>query len=273
MTRKKVKLAYITNDYARKVTFKKRKKGLIKKVDELSTLCGIEACVIIYSPYDAQPKVWPSPTGVQHVLSQFKNMPEMEQSNKMVNQESFLKQRLGKANDQLKKQRKENREKEVTRVMFQSLIGKTLTNLNMINLNDLSWIIDQHLKDIRKKAETNNKEITSQMIAVAPPLPPPPPPPPPPQPQPPLPLPPKLPSPPPFAPETSIFAGPIMEVAPFQEEAERQTFEANMEAIKRHQWIMEAMSPHENFGFLGDYMMLPFGDTNKNSLWSSSFFP
>ena len=103
MTRKKVKLAYISNDSARKATFKKRKKGLMKKVSELSTLCGIEACAIVYSPYDAQPEVWPSPIMVQRVLSQFKNMPEMEQSKKMVNQEHFLRQRIGKANEQLKK--------------------------------------------------------------------------------------------------------------------------------------------------------------------------
>ena len=85
MTRKKVKLAYISNDSARKATFKKRKKGLMKKVSELSTLCGIEACAIVYSPYDAQPEVWPSPIMVQRVLARFKNMPEMEQSKKMVN--------------------------------------------------------------------------------------------------------------------------------------------------------------------------------------------
>ncbi|KAJ4823856.1 Agamous-like MADS-box protein agl80, partial [Turnera subulata] len=100
MTRKKVKLAFIANDAARKATFKKRRKGLIKKVSELSTLCGIEACAIIYSPYETQPEVWPSPVGVQRVLSQFRQMPEMEQSKKMVNQESFLRQRIAKAGEQ-----------------------------------------------------------------------------------------------------------------------------------------------------------------------------
>lgn len=84
MTRKKVKLAYIANDSARKATFKKRKRGLMKKVSELSTLCGIEACAIVFSPYDSQPELWPSPLGVQRVLSHFKKMPEMEQSKKMV---------------------------------------------------------------------------------------------------------------------------------------------------------------------------------------------
>ncbi|KAK9292177.1 hypothetical protein L1049_020137 [Liquidambar formosana] len=138
MTRKKVKLAFITNDSARKATFKKRKKGLIKKVSELSTLCGIEACAIIYSPYDSQPEIWPSPLGVRRVVAQFKEMPEMEQSKKMVNQESFLRQRIVKAKEQLKKQQKDNREKEVSQVMFHNLSGRAgLHNLNIVDLNDL----------------------------------------------------------------------------------------------------------------------------------------
>ncbi|KAL6135268.1 hypothetical protein ACLB2K_067496 [Fragaria x ananassa] len=69
MTRKKVKLTYITNDSARKATFKKRKMGLMKKVRELTTLCDIDACAIIYSPYDSQPEVWPSHLGAQRELT------------------------------------------------------------------------------------------------------------------------------------------------------------------------------------------------------------
>ncbi|PQM37957.1 agamous-like MADS-box protein AGL80 isoform X1 [Prunus yedoensis var. nudiflora] len=117
---KKVSLTYITNDSARKATFKKRKKGLMKKANELSTLCDIQACVIIYSQYESHPEVWPSPLGVQHIVSQFRSLPEMDQSKKMVNQETFLRQRIVKAKEQLKKLRKENREKEMSRVMFQT---------------------------------------------------------------------------------------------------------------------------------------------------------
>ncbi|MBA0707720.1 hypothetical protein Golax_019744 [Gossypium laxum] len=54
MIRKKVKLAYITNDSSRKATYKKRKKDLMKKMSELSTYCGIDTCAIMYSPYESQ---------------------------------------------------------------------------------------------------------------------------------------------------------------------------------------------------------------------------
>ncbi|MFQ6650871.1 hypothetical protein Gotur_022295 [Gossypium turneri] len=59
MSRKKMKLAYITNDSKRKTTYKKSTKGLVKKVYELTTLWGIETCAIIHSPdFDSQPEVW-----------------------------------------------------------------------------------------------------------------------------------------------------------------------------------------------------------------------
>ncbi|XP_020871231.1 agamous-like MADS-box protein AGL80 [Arabidopsis lyrata subsp. lyrata] len=154
MTRKKVKLAYIPNDSSRKATFKKRKKGLMKKVHELSTLCGITACAIIYSPYDTSPEVWPSNSGVQRVVSEFRTLPEMDQHKKMVDQESFLKQRIAKATENLRRQRKDNRELEMSEVMFQCLMGNMeMFHLNIVDLNDLGYMIEQYLKDVNRRIE------------------------------------------------------------------------------------------------------------------------
>ncbi|OIV90877.1 hypothetical protein TanjilG_15610 [Lupinus angustifolius] len=246
MTRKKVKLAFILNDSARKATYKKRKKGLLKKVDELSTLCGIEACAIVYSPYEQQPEVWPSPWGVQRVLSKFRNMPELEQSKKMVNQEIFLKQRILKAKEQVKKLRKENREKEMTQLMFQCLsAGKILhNNLNMIDLNDLAWLIDQNLKDIGRRMETleKNGQVTQSQSHMAAP--------PPPQQQPPA-----LPS----------------RVAKNEEMTlmdHGHGLEMNAETVPR-QWFMDMMNGNGN----GNETM-PFGETNlQNGFWPNPLLP
>ncbi|KAL6136873.1 hypothetical protein ACLB2K_062168 [Fragaria x ananassa] len=86
----------------------------------------------------------------------------MDQNKKMVNQESFLRQRINKAQEQLKKQKKDNREKDV-RVMFQSLTGKSLQELTMSDLTDLNWVIDQHLKEIQLRVKNiNNKAMESR---------------------------------------------------------------------------------------------------------------
>ncbi|KAA8545316.1 hypothetical protein F0562_020100 [Nyssa sinensis] len=242
MTRKKVKLAFITNDSARKATFKKRKKGLMKKVSELSTLCGIDACAIIYSPYETQPEVWPSTMGVQRVLAQFKRMPEMEQSKKMVNQESFIRQRIAKANEQLKKQHKDNREKEMTEVMYQCLTGRGMQNLVMADLNDLGWLLDQNLKEIYKRIESLKKMAPPQVVAPPPPV---------------------------VAAATSEMV--VRGGVHGQEHKPAVDLSMDVMQMQRPQWFTEWMmmnNPNDqHMGFGGDdQMMMPFMD-NHNAMW------
>ncbi|KAF7816316.1 agamous-like MADS-box protein AGL80 [Senna tora] len=247
MTRKKVKLAFIANDSARKATYKKRKKGLIKKVDELTTLCGIEACAIVYSPYDPQPEIWPSAMGVQRVLSKFRRMPELEQSKKMVNQEGFLKQRIVKAKEQVKKQRKENREKEMTQIMYQYLsAGKILHNMTMADLNDLAWLIEQNLKEIGRRVEVLEKR--GQSLGQG---------------------------------QGQAAAAAVDVAARNRDKAKVEEVEVNGDVMNmmmppKQQWFMDLM----NGGGAGDET-LPFGDVNHpNPFWhnhasttiSSSFF-
>ncbi|MBA0610201.1 hypothetical protein Godav_011073, partial [Gossypium davidsonii] len=134
MTGKKVKLAYITNDSTRKATYKKRTKGLMKKLSELSSLCGIDACSIMFSPYESQPKVWPSPMGVQQVLSKLETIPEMEKNKNMLNQESFLSQKTTKAAEQLKKH-------------------WVIHGLNFEALSEINLLLDKKMSDIDKRID------------------------------------------------------------------------------------------------------------------------
>ncbi|KAJ4846768.1 hypothetical protein Tsubulata_035281 [Turnera subulata] len=272
MTRKKVKLAFIVNDAARKATFKKRKKGLMKKMDELTTLCGIEACAIVHSPYEAEPDTWPSPDGVQNVLAQFRQMPEMEQGRRMVNQEGFLRQRITKADEKLKKQCKDNREKEVTHAMFQILAGnQSLQQLTTLDLSDLMWMINHYLKDVTNRCDTLRNG------GVPPP-----------------PLSPPAPSQPLQVEPLSVVSSGDAVPSPVQQEvqpppppqqplsdhqrppasAAAASSGVNVENIQRQNWRMDFMSPlphplppptDQTLGFGGgDEMMMPFGDSSSN---------
>lgn len=49
MVRSKIQIQKIENIAARQVTFSKRRKGLLKKAQELSTLCDAEIGLIIFS--------------------------------------------------------------------------------------------------------------------------------------------------------------------------------------------------------------------------------
>ncbi|CAN6587696.1 unnamed protein product [Malus baccata var. baccata] len=138
MTRKKIKLAYIRDDSSRKATFKKRKNGLMKKVKELSILCGIDASAIVYSHYDTKPE----------------QMQEMDKRKNMLNQESILRQHIVKVEEQLKRQNKENQEKEIMiQSMYRSLPADCLQNLSGTDLNGLLLSIEKSIEAIEEEMQ------------------------------------------------------------------------------------------------------------------------
>ncbi|XP_019092504.1 PREDICTED: agamous-like MADS-box protein AGL80 [Camelina sativa] len=149
MTRKRLNLSYIENDPMRRATFNKRKKGFLKKIHELSVLCGIEACAVVYSPSNSTPEAWPSNVGVKNVVEKFQMLTDMEQEKKMVNHEGFLKQNISKAMGNNKRKMKDNAERMMKEAMFELLGGKEdrfkLTNRHR---EDLCKYIDQYLKEL-----------------------------------------------------------------------------------------------------------------------------
>ncbi|PKI48162.1 agamous-like MADS-box protein AGL80 [Punica granatum] len=156
--RKKVKLAFIAHDSTRRATFTKRKKSLLKKVNELSILCAVPACAIVYGENESKPELWPnSPMSVHQVISKFQEMPLMEQSKKKLNQESFLRQRIAKTEEQLKKMRNDNREREMTNILYCGVDGMLapgwLDGLSLQDLNDLNLVINKTLNEIDEKQE------------------------------------------------------------------------------------------------------------------------
>ncbi|PIN23649.1 MADS box transcription factor [Handroanthus impetiginosus] len=154
MARKKVTLRYITNDTERKASFKKRKKGLFKKVSELSTLCGVDACAVVYSEYDSDPVVWPSRSVAQEVLSRFKALPEVDRNRKMVNQEGLTRQWIKKAENQLLLVQKENKWKELENFMFRCLAGTaSMEEFDQRDAVEMDSVIENALKSVDSRME------------------------------------------------------------------------------------------------------------------------
>ncbi|PRQ19916.1 putative transcription factor MADS-type1 family [Rosa chinensis] len=165
MARRKVRLHYIANESSRRTTFRKRKKGLLKKVGEITTLCDIKAAVIIYSPFDGKPKVFPSHPEVHEVLTKFRDMSQKDKTRKMVDQETFLRQRIDKVREQIRKLKRDNREKEITQVMLGCLKGRTLSDLERKDLQDLNFIIERNLRELEIKqwaVDEHNAELNAR---------------------------------------------------------------------------------------------------------------
>ncbi|KAE9619435.1 hypothetical protein Lal_00047349 [Lupinus albus] len=154
MPKEIVKVAYINDINARKASFKKRRKGIFKKLNELTVLCGIQACAILQNPFDSEIEVWPNPSKANQVIERFQNISVTDESRNM-NQESFFIQRISKAQVKLDFQRQENHEKQMNLAMFEfmqtSKLPETLTITDLKVMNDL---IEKHIKEIEYKKST-----------------------------------------------------------------------------------------------------------------------
>ncbi|XP_004490761.1 agamous-like MADS-box protein AGL80 [Cicer arietinum] len=163
---RKVKLAFIAKDTARKAAYKKRIKGFMKKLNELTTLCGVRACAIVFKPDEREPQIWPSFQGVQNVLIRFMHIPDFERDRKMMNQETYLKERVLKVKEKLKKKTKDNRKTEMTVHMYNILeTGIFPENFNTVDQNDLTYVIDEKIKEIQMKmVELDNVQAAVQRL-------------------------------------------------------------------------------------------------------------
>uniref|UniRef100_A0ACD5VNI5 Uncharacterized protein n=1 Tax=Avena sativa TaxID=4498 RepID=A0ACD5VNI5_AVESA len=150
MARKKVTLQYIPNDSTRRGTFKKRRRGLMKKAGELSILCDVKACLVVYSEGESVPEVFPSHPEALVILNHFKNMPELDQCKKMMNQEGFIRQRIEKLRDQVHKSGRDCRDREIKFLLHKAMMGNLpdLEGLSIEELTSVGWKVEVLLKSI-----------------------------------------------------------------------------------------------------------------------------
>ncbi|GAB2297781.1 hypothetical protein Dimus_031868 [Dionaea muscipula] len=117
MGRAKLPMKFIEKEKTRNITFLKRKKGLKKKACELSTLCDVPICIIIFpnnnnnaasAAAKSEPEIWPSrPQKVLDVLNRYILLPSEDQQRRALNLSDILLGKKKKAEqDLLKLQRK-----------------------------------------------------------------------------------------------------------------------------------------------------------------------
>ncbi|OWM84641.1 MADS-box transcription factor PHERES 2-like [Punica granatum] len=112
MGRGKLALEFITKDRSRKTTFEKRKKGLVKKAEEFSILCGVDTCMIIYNPDDSSGRgitIWPQdPERVKQVIDRYLNEGVDRRNRRAMGLTEFYMGRKRKADNELAKIRSAN---------------------------------------------------------------------------------------------------------------------------------------------------------------------
>ncbi|KAL0692347.1 hypothetical protein Bca4012_059527 [Brassica carinata] len=156
MPKGRLKLDPITNNPARNQTFKKRKRGFIKKVNELATLCGVKACAVINSCDNKEPEFFPSKKGAEEVYSKFKDVLPKERLKKMYDQERYLWERIQKGQEKVMKLHAENPEIELREVMFDLLKGKTMMPHHYYDpgfIGELNLLIGDYVNKLTHRTE------------------------------------------------------------------------------------------------------------------------
>ncbi|GAB2291781.1 hypothetical protein Dimus_026034 [Dionaea muscipula] len=117
MGRAKLPMRFIEKEKTRNITFLKRKKGLKKKAYELSTLCDVPICIIIYPNNNnnnnddhnnnvakSEAEIWPSsPQKVLDVLNRYILLPQEDQQRRALNLSDILRGKKKKAEQDLLK--------------------------------------------------------------------------------------------------------------------------------------------------------------------------
>lgn len=83
--------AHVKSDAARAAAYSKRKKGLLKKVRELSILCGVDVAVMCHHPQmaGAATLLWGRPD-LDSVLSRYKGVAAEEREKRKLDNTTFL---------------------------------------------------------------------------------------------------------------------------------------------------------------------------------------
>ncbi|XP_076947959.1 agamous-like MADS-box protein AGL80 [Bidens hawaiensis] len=85
---------------------RKRKACLIKKMTELKTLCGVDACLVLYEKEDAPPTVWPSNAEAERLIQKFDESPlTMGNANARQDHPAFMKKSIAKVKKQMDKEK------------------------------------------------------------------------------------------------------------------------------------------------------------------------
>lgn len=152
MMRKRIKLAWISNATSRRATFRKRSQGLAKKMDELTILCGVEGCVLIFNPEGEDLFVWPSCEKATELLTKFDNMPKAKKGKKTLNHARYMEERNKKLHQDILKLEKRNMEMKASLIMYViNCQGKRPEELTEEECYVLKRFTEEKLKDIRRR--------------------------------------------------------------------------------------------------------------------------
>merc|ERR1711907_269954 len=100
MGRKKIQIRRIDDERVRKVTFAKRKSGLVKKAMELSLLCDCDIALLIFTPKPDQKFYKYTSKGIKSVMDKLATNPPIQEDRHNGQYEELFKKGKKESDDE-----------------------------------------------------------------------------------------------------------------------------------------------------------------------------
>ena len=156
MARKKVNLQWITKASSRGATFRRRRDGIKKNVDELATLCGSKVGVVLYGENQAKPLAWPNDSEAKAMFKKFMDMPDCgKRFKKTQNQEELLSSRIPKLQHQVSRLEHENYKREISFLLYESMDGHRpgLIGTTEKERTSLGEMVEEKTKKVKERIQ------------------------------------------------------------------------------------------------------------------------
>lgn len=151
MTRKRIRHEQISNEDRRNSTFRKRTDGLLKKAGELSTLCGVDAAVVIHKKEQSNAVLWPCSSTFEERMQKFLDFRNEERERRISTHESFMEQMVHGEEEDVLKLKKNIQTKETHQLMVNSLKTDSFDGFRLDQLSAMSSFADDMLNKLQKR--------------------------------------------------------------------------------------------------------------------------
>ncbi|XP_010452582.1 PREDICTED: agamous-like MADS-box protein AGL80 [Camelina sativa] len=139
------------NEKARRLSLEKRLAGLVKKTKELSILCDMRACLVVYDREVDQLEVWPAPQTAKSLFDKFYSLTDHERNMKAVDPESFIQTNIQKLEKKIADTRKAITEIEMDNLMLELSLGRPLADLSPTEIDKLLSYTGKKIMCLRKE--------------------------------------------------------------------------------------------------------------------------
>ncbi|XP_060211770.1 agamous-like MADS-box protein AGL80 [Lycium barbarum] len=131
--------------------------SLSKQANDLSTLCDIPIALIIFSPGETNPTIWPNEDEAKVIVTRYLSHIENEKFKNLVKLETYFSSKLEEKENNIRKTEQRNKEKKIEITFNRLYEGKVnIFDLDATEINELlklSALTQDKLDDRRKRLE------------------------------------------------------------------------------------------------------------------------